>query len=140
MSGIVNVQNNTTERNRLARSILIALRELIRQTEPDHSTYDLAAYIAMALGRIFQIVESATFAWEKKGYWVKADRFRLEWEWTEGCRKGIESALQNQDWGNLADILSKVANKLSKVKVSPNSRVGKPWLGAWTVLKTKTSR
>ncbi len=140
MPGIVNVQNSTTERNRLARGILVAIRELIKQPGPDKTTFDLAAFIAIALSRISQIVETTTQAWERRGYWVKADRFRLDWEWTDECRKAIELALEKKDWGSLATILSKIASKFTKVKISPKTRVGTPWVGAWEAFQTKKSR
>jgi hypothetical protein len=137
---IVKTQSSSTERNRLARSILGAIRELISQKEPDTSTYDMAAYIAMALGRIHQLMEESTLAWEKRGYWLKADRFRLEWEWTHGCQEEIETALSKQDWGGLARILARVAGKFSKVKFSTGSRIGKPWVGALQYYRSKKSR
>jgi hypothetical protein len=140
MPGIIKIQNNTTERNRLARSILAAVREMVKQTEPNNLTYDLAAFIALALEQMNKMVETTTAAWEKRGYWVKADKFRLEWEWTESCRKQIGSALDHQEWGNLAIAVSKVAEKLAKVKLSPNSRIGSPWNGAWEVYKKQKSR
>ena len=54
-----------------------------------HHSRDLAAFIAISLEKIFETVETSVVAWEKKGYWVKADRFRLEWEWSKNHERAL---------------------------------------------------
>ena len=33
------------------------------------------------LEAIDESIEQSVAAWEKRGYWLKADRFRQEWRW-----------------------------------------------------------
>lgn len=132
MSRVINTNKSGTERNRLAKSVVLAIRELMAQTRPDRKSMDLAAYIVLALEAINETVESSVVAWEKRGYWVKADRFRMDWLWTRTYSEELKNALLTQKWELVPGILVKIGGKLSDVKVSPRHRLGTPWVGAWT--------
>jgi hypothetical protein len=136
---VIKTNNIGTERNRLAKSVVLAIRELMKQTQPDDLTCDLAAYIVLALAAISDTIEVSVLAWEKRGYWVKADRFRLEWQWSETYSQKMQSALFEEDWPRVAGIAVQIADKLNKVKVSEKHRLGKPWEGAWQQLSAATS-
>ena len=82
MSRIYNPDSAGKERKQLTRSIVLALRELMKQQGTDGLTKDLAAYVALAMDEVNGTIEASVAAWEKRGYWVKADKFRLEWEWS----------------------------------------------------------
>ena len=81
MSRVINPNAPGKERNRLKRATALALRELMVESEPNEKTRDLVAFITLALEGISETVDVTTTAWEKRDYWIKADRFRLEWEW-----------------------------------------------------------
>lgn len=131
MSRVINTNKSGTERNRLAKSVVLAIRELMAQPSPDRKSMDLAAYIVLALEAINETVESSVAAWEKRGYWVKADRFRMEWLWSKTYSEELKKALLAGQWELIPEILVKVGSKLSDVKVSPRHRLGTPWVGAW---------
>ena len=135
MARVINLNNIGTERKRLTKSVVIALRELMKQQSPDSSTFDLAAYISLALHAIFKTVDQSVTAWEKRGYWLKADRFRLQWEWAEVDSLEMRNALLTEDWAIVALVSARVAEKLSEVEVSKRHRLGTPWVGAWDHLK-----
>ena len=135
MARVINLNNVGTERKRLTKSVVVALRELMKQQSPDSSTFDLAAYISLALHAIFKTVDQSVTAWEKRGYWLKADRFRLQWEWAEVDSLEMKNALLTEDWAIVALVSARVAEKLSEVEVSKRHRLGTPWVGAWDRLK-----
>ncbi len=101
------------------------------QTSPDEKTRDLAAYLVLALEAICETVEVSVAAWEKRGYWIKADRFRMDWLWCETYAGQLRKALANQDWAAVAQVSVQIAGKLNHIKVSTNHRLGQPWVGAW---------
>ncbi|HEX9017842.1 MAG TPA: hypothetical protein VF806_01575 [Anaerolineaceae bacterium] len=136
MSRVINPEGAGKERNRLVKSIVLAMRELMRQSQPDEHSRDLAAYIAVALLQVNATVESSVVAWEKKGYWVKADRFRMEWIWTEGAGKQMRDAVLNDDWATIAMTAVKVAGKLNNIEIPTRHRLGTPWVGAYQQLKS----
>ncbi|HVP21941.1 MAG TPA: hypothetical protein VMS73_08780 [Anaerolineaceae bacterium] len=131
MSRVINPEGAGKERTRLCKSVVLALRELMRQTDANEASQDLAAYISLALQEIFSTVESSVDAWEKKGYWVKADRFRMEWEWTDRLGKKMNQALLAGDWATVAMTAAQVGQKMVKVDVPIRHKLGTPWEGAW---------
>ena len=135
MSRIYNPDSAGKERNTLTRGIVLALRNLMKQQSTDDLTLDLAAYVALALGEVNATIEASVSAWEKRGYWVKADKFRLEWEWTGNMSSTLKAALLKDDWAAVAMTSAKVAQKLGAITVPERNRLGTPWVGAWQKLK-----
>ena len=56
-------------------------------------------------------------AWEKRGYWVKADRFRMDWMWTGQFADKIKVAIFTDDWGAIAMTIPQIAQKLNKIEL-----------------------
>ena len=137
MSPIINPESAGKERTQLTKGIVLAVRELARQTEITDQAKDLAAFIALALKSISDGIDISVAAWEKRGYWVKADRFRMEWLWTGQAADKMKSAILADDWGTIAMLLPKIAQKFSKIMVSENHRLGTPWVGAYGQLNGK---
>jgi hypothetical protein len=132
---VINPEGAGKERGRLVKSIVLAMRELMRQSEPDEHSRDLAAYIALALLEINATVESSVVAWEKKGYWVKADRFRMDWIWTDRVGKQMREAVLNDDWATIAMTVAQLGSRLNTVEVPARNRLGQPWEGAYQHLR-----
>ncbi len=135
MSRVINPNSAGKERARLSKAIVLAIRELMQQPEPNQYSRDLAAFIVLSLESIARGVESTAQAWEKRDYWVKADRFRMEWAWAGRIAGQMRAALLADDWPQVASLAIQVGEKLKNVRVSPRHRMGKPWLGAWEALQ-----
>ncbi len=130
MAKIYSPESAGKDRTRLSKTIVLALRELMKQTQPDTLTSDLTAYVVLALEEIAGNIDRSVEAWEKRGYWVKADKFRLEWEWAASSAAKMRRALSEDDWGTVAVTAALIAQKLSKITVPEKHRLGTPWLGA----------
>lgn len=119
----------------------LAVRELLRQPEPNDETRDLAIFIVLSLDAIADTIDPSVEAWEKRGYWVKADRFRMEWSWTGKRASQMREALFIEDWGAVAMSAVQVAQQpqIGSVNISPKHRMGKPWVGAWYRFKENAS-
>ena len=135
MSRVINPDSAGKERTRLTKAIVIAIRELAKQTEPNDEARDLAAFIALALQTIAEGIDVSVAAWEKRNYWVKADRFRMEWAWAGQMGEKMKAAVLDDDWASVAGLSAQIGQKLHKIKVSENHRMGKPWVGAWKQLE-----
>jgi hypothetical protein len=131
MSPIINPESAGKERTQLTKVIVLAVRELAKQTDVTNDTKDLAAFIALALKSISEGIDISVAAWEKRGYWVKADRFRMDWLWTGQYADKMKTAVLADDWATVAMLMPQIAQKLSKIVVSENNRLGKPWVGAY---------
>ena len=127
-------ESGTTLRNRLIRSIVLAIRTLMQQGTPDEKSLDMAAYIVLALEKINETIDAAVAAWEKRDYWLKADQFRLEWDWIEGSHTRLKAAVLAQNWADIATEVVLVGQRFSQVKISEKNRIGEPWIGAWKAL------
>jgi len=135
MSRVINPDSAGKDRTRLTKGIVIAIRELARQSEPGAEARDLAAFIALALEAIAAGIDASVAAWEKRDYWVKADRFRMEWAWAGTLGQKMKAAVLTDDWAGVALLSAQIAQKFSHVKVSENHRLGAPWVGAWQQLR-----
>ena len=135
LSRIIKPESIGKERTQLIRAVVLALRELMHQTETDDRTRDLAAFIAIALDSIHQTIDVSVSAWEKRGYWIKADRFRMDWAWTDKYSQEIKKAMLTDDWAKVALAAGQVAERLKDFKVPQRNRIGTPWEGAWERLK-----
>jgi len=128
---VINPDSSGKERSKLTKSIVKAIRELMTQTQPDKNTRDLAAFIVLGLEDIYKSIDISVEAWEKRGYWVKADRFRIDWEWTSQFSNQMKAALLQEDWAQVALLSAKTAQKFSSIKISANNRIGEPWVGSY---------
>ncbi len=135
VSRITNPDSAGKERTRLTKGIVLAVRELTQQGEPGVESHDLAAFIALALAIISETIDISVEAWEKRGYWVKADKFRMDWIWTGQYAAKMKQALLNNEWGSVAQVAAQIAQIMSKVTVPPRHRLGRPWVGAWDELR-----
>jgi len=131
---IINPDSAGKERTKLSKGIVLAIRELAKQTDPGAESRDLAAFIAVALAQISSGIDISVTAWEKRGYWVKADRFRMEWLWAVLYADKMKAAVLSDDWSSVAITMTQVAQKLAKVDVPAGHRLGRPWIGAWKML------
>ena len=134
MSPIINPESAGKERTQFTKAIVLAVRELAKQTAVTNEARDLAAFIAIALKSISEGIDVSVVAWEKRGYWVKADRFRMEWLWTGQVADKMKVAIFTDDWGTIAMLMPQIAQKLNKIMVSDHHRLGKPWAGAFEKL------
>jgi hypothetical protein len=134
MSRVINPESAGKERTQLSKAIVLAVRELAKQKEVTNEARDLAAFIALALKNISEGIDISVAAWEKRGYWVKADRFRMDWVWTGQVADKMKVAIFTNDWGTIAMLMPQIAQKFSKIVVSDNHRLGKPWVGAFKQL------
>ena len=134
MSRVINSESAGKDRTRLTKVVVIAIRELLRQKEPGDLSRDLIACILMSLDGIYETVDASVEAWEKRGYWLKADRFRMDWQWTKLLADQMRPLVLAENYGELIPLMVQVLQALDNVKVSDNHRLGTPWTGAWAEL------
>jgi hypothetical protein len=131
LSRIIKTGSGGKDRKLLEKGIVVAIRELARQSSMDDSTRDVIAYIALSLIAINETIEESVTAWEKRGYWVKADHYRMEWMWSGRLGEDLRNAIVKEDWGRGAMIIAQVTQKLSNVQVPQKNRLRIPWAGSY---------
>jgi len=138
MSRIVQTDTLGQARTKLSKLILISIRELMKQPDITDESKDLAAFIVLALKEISSGIDPSVEAWEKRGYWVKADRFRMEWEWSGRFARQLQKALIDQDWATVPLTVIQVAQKFENVKPPSRNVNGKFWAGSFSRLNSTT--
>jgi hypothetical protein len=137
MSRVINPDSVGKLRTQLIKGIVLSIRELARQTGTGAETRDLAAFIALALKSISDGIDASVTAWEKRDYWIKADKFRMEWMWTGSTAEKMRNAVMSDDWATVAMLSAQIAQKFNKIQVSENHRLGRPWVGSYNQLIDK---
>jgi hypothetical protein len=137
MSRVINPDSVGKLRTQLIKGIVLSIRELARQTGTGAETRDLAAFIALALKSISDGIDISVTAWEKRDYWIKADKFRMEWMWTGSTAERMRNAVLSDDWATVATLSAQIAQKFNKIQVSENHRLGRPWVGSYNQLSEK---
>ncbi len=140
MTRFIKTESGATLRNKLLKSIAITIRELGKQNSVDSNTKDMIAFIILSLKKVSETVEEAITAWEKRDYWLKADRFRLDWEWTIKTSNGLYSALMADDWVIIASLMPVIADKCRNIKITSRSNTSKIWVGAHNNLNKQNKK
>lgn len=130
MSRIIKSSTPGKDREKLSKAILVTIRDFMLQEAPDQSTRDMVAFVILALNEIETGIDLSVAAWEKRGYWVKADKYRLEWQWAGKLAQKLQKALFNEKWDEVAGIFLEIMRKFSNIKISSQHRMGKPWINA----------
>jgi hypothetical protein len=137
VSRIIKTESAGKDRTQMTKAIMITIRELAAKKDIDDEARDMAAFLALTLYAIYDTIDESVKAWEKRDYWMKADQFRMQWQWTGvQARKVREAALLN-DWAELAACMPEIASKLGTIKLPKSNTIGKPWTGALMELKKR---
>lgn len=134
MSRVINVADPGKRRNQCRRTIAEILRHLMFKRRFDEETQDMAAALVFALRGIAESVEATTEAWEKKDYYLKADRFRLEWEWVTPAIKRLEELILNGRWERLPQELAALAPHFADIRIAKMTRDPSAWKGSYQLL------
>jgi hypothetical protein len=131
---LIKIATAGKDRILLEKGIALAIRELTGQDTMDEKTHDLLAYISLSLLSIDETIDASVTAWEKRGYWIKADHYRMEWTWAGRLGEELKQAILHENWADVTRVIGAVTQKLSKVKMPQRSRMGTPWIGAYRLL------
>jgi hypothetical protein len=134
MSRVINVANPGKRRNTARRTIAELLRRLMLQPELDDETKDMVAALVLNLREIAATIETTTDAWEKRDYYLKADRFRLEWEWVAPAAQSLEDLVLQERWESLPQELAGLAPRFADIRVTKMTRSPSAWRGSYALL------
>jgi len=139
MSRLINTEPPSKRRNKAAREIVLCIRTAA-SCQDQNQLLDLMAHIAASLEIIAGSIEQSVTAWEKRDYWVKADRYRLLWEWVQPAREVLVAYLESQGSGEIpVETLAEIAKELGGITISPNHRMGQPWAGAYAIWQLRSA-
>lgn len=137
MSRVFKSESGRTERDRLLKSVVKAIRHLMTQSEPGEEGRDVVSYVVLALYHVHNTIDQSVLAWEKRGYWLKADRYRMEWEWCLEKARMLHEAVLEDDWSKIIPQLISTGEHLQQIQLPQRDRLGTPWTGAWDLLQDR---
>jgi hypothetical protein len=135
MSRIININGSSSERNKMLRSIRTAVDVLLNEQPDENETKNIVTYIMLSLKSITKSVDKTIVAWEKRDYWVKADRFRLDWEWVNTYYQQLLGLVKADNWDEAAQTARQLQRHLQNI--SPYKHTKKstyPWSDAYREL------
>ncbi len=133
MGNLINPDNAGKRRDRFVKAIVLAMHELVSKKKVDDEVRDLTAFIVLTLNQVDETIDETCKAWEKRDYWIKADRFRQDWFWTKTAAAKLEQALLENKWNLVPGVVKDMAKHLQKVTL-PKRDWGTPWQGAYALL------
>ncbi len=136
MGRVINSETAGKQRGRLNKALLLTMRELGKKKDIDAETRDMVAFIALCLHEMHETIEVTCAAWEKRDYWIKADRFRRDWAWTKTYYTKLSDSVLQNDWAEIPMLLPAIAQQSASIKLPKSNTIGTAWNGALTRLKT----
>jgi hypothetical protein len=130
MSRVININNPNKIRNQNRRTIAEILRRLMAKPTLDGEARDMAAQIVLCLQEINNANEQTISAWEKRGYWMKAERFIREWEWSREMAYNVDDVIRNEAWDLLPRVLMDLAPYFADISIKSMTRKPDTWRAA----------
>jgi hypothetical protein len=131
MGRLIQTDSTGAQRQRLRRTIAEALNQLVAKPALDAEARDLAALIVYALREIAAGVEQSAAVWDKRHYYIKADRLREDWAWCERSAARMENLIRAGDWARLPVVHANLAPRFADVRVARRTRSPELWRGAY---------
>ena len=140
MSRVINMDNPAKRRNANQRTVAELLRRLSQKSELDADAKDMAATIVFCLREISAGVEQTVTAWEKRDYWMKAERFLREWEWAGEMAANLEDVIRNEAWDLLPGLLAELFPRYTDIQIKTLTRKPEVWRSAHQRLLAQPAR
>jgi len=134
MSRVVNTDNPGKIRSQHRRTIAELLRHLMFKRTLDDETKDMAAALVFELRGIAESIEATTTAWENRDYFLKADRFRLEWEWAGPAAQRLETIILQERWEQLPAVLATLVPRFADIRILKMTRPPESWKASYRLL------
>ena len=136
MSRIIHTDSPARTRKKLLQALAAAWfyhkQEKTSQTEQ----LDLCAFTLLTINALLQSVDRSATAWEKRDYWLKADRMRNEWKWASRIHSQILTALKVNDIAAARNHLDSMTTHVKTITFSKTLLRSKLWEGAYKKWKS----
>jgi hypothetical protein len=131
MSRIISTDGPGKLRHQHRRTVAEAVRRLSQKSQLDDDAKDLAAIIVFSLLAIADTVDQTTEAWDKRDYYMKAERFREQWRWLEPTTDELSAIIYEGRWRELPLVLAQLSPHFADVRVKRFTRSPRLWRGAY---------
>jgi len=130
MGRVVNPNSTGRERSRSMRTAAELLRHLSQKAELDDDAKDMAAHLVFCLRDVEDGIEQSAEAWEKRDYWVKAEKLRQKWSWAGSAAARLEAAIRRNAWDTLPGVMVSLVDHFAEIKITKLTRGASEWEGS----------
>ncbi|MDK2981843.1 MAG: hypothetical protein PWQ55_2190 [Chloroflexota bacterium] len=130
MSNIVHSETPGARRNKLLKLLVNLMPDIQSPQMTAKKRNDIIAFVMLTLDEVEKSVEDTLKPWEKRGYWTKADQFRLEWEWIAKVSREIAAEETDKGWSQWPGALGDLFARLASVKPT-RKKLGAFWEGSY---------
>ena len=134
MSRVIHVDSPGKRRNQARRSVAEILRYLGRKSVFDDEAKDMAAMLVFLLQEIKATVDESAAAWEKRGYWMKVERFVRDFEWIPEAAANLDDVIRHNAWDLLPELLADLSPRFDDIKIKTMTRKPTEWRGTYARL------
>ncbi len=134
MSRVIHVDNPGKRRNAARRSIAEILRYLSRKGQIDDEARDMSAALVFLLTEVKATVDESAAAWEKRGYWMKVERFVRDFEWIPESAANLDDVIRHDAWDLLPELLADLSPRFDDIKIKAMTRKPTEWRGTYARL------
>lgn len=127
MGRVINTNSPGKERNYNRRTVAEMLRQLSQKPSIDAEARDMLATIVYALRAIAEGNAESVRAWEKRGYWMKAERFLRDWGWVAESAYNLEDVLRNAAWDLVPELILDLYPRFADIQVKSFTRTAVTW-------------
>lgn len=131
MSRVINTDGPGKRRNQNMRTGAELLRHLSQKTSIDDETKDMVALLVLVLQEIAEGIDESARAWEKRDYWMKAEKFRQRWDWSQHLSDQLLALILEDDWQRLPELMVKLLPHFSHIKINRFMRSESLWQGVY---------
>jgi hypothetical protein len=131
MSRIIYTESPGKVRHHHRRTIAEALRRLSQKPQLDGEAKDLTALVVLSLHAIAETVDQTIDAWERRDYWMKAERFREKWRWLDPLTDELSGVIHEGQWDQLPSVLARLMPHFADIRVKRMTRKPTLWQGAY---------
>lgn len=137
MGRVIQTNSSTTIRNRYRRTIAELLCHLVQKASIDEEgkeAQDMVATIVFSLMEIDATIKQAVAAWEKRDYWIKAERFQNDWQWVVNSAANLDDVLRHEAWDLIPDLLFDLLPYFADIQINKMTRKADVWNGRYAQL------
>lgn len=130
MGRVVNPNSTGRERSRSMRTAAELLRHLSQKADLDDEAKDMAAHLVFCLRDVEDGIEQSAEAWEKRDYWVKAEKLRQKWGWAGSAAARLEGTIRRGSWETLPTAIVSLVDHFADIKITKLTRDASEWEGS----------
>lgn len=130
MGRVIKTASTGKTRRHLRRTIAELLRRLSQKSSVDADVKNMVAMIVFCLLEIDEGIQSSARAWEKRDYWIKADKFRHEWQWVNDMADDLTTIIVEEQWNRFPNAIMKLIPHFTDINVARLTRSPHMWADA----------